>query len=70
MGFLRQTGDDRINLARYAYLLARMEPRDKSRREDYRKFSQNMYRWGLSVRDRRQLITAIYLMVYMERKGS
>ena len=68
--FLRQSEQDRINLARYAYLLARMEPREKSRREQYRKFSQDMYRWGLSAEDRRQLITAIYLMVYMERKGS
>lgn len=66
--FLRQSGSDRINLARYAYLLARMEPRDKQKRELYREFSQTMYRWGLSERDRKQIITAIYLFVYMERK--
>ena len=68
--FLRQSDQEKINLARYAYLLARMEPRDRSKRESYREFSRNMYRWGVSSVDRRQLITAIYLMVYMERKGS
>ena len=68
--FLRQSDQEKINLARYAYLLARMEPRDRSKRESYREFSRNMYRWGVSTADRRQLITAIYLMVYMERKGS
>ena len=68
--FLRQCRKDQINLARYAYLLARLEPRDRIKRESYQKFSRNMYRWGQSQEDRRQLITAIYLMVYMERKGS
>lgn len=66
---LRQAQVDRINLARYAYLLARMEPRDKSRQAHYRAFSQSMYRWALTQKDRQQLITAIYLFVYAERKA-
>lgn len=66
---LRQAQADRINLARYAYLLARMEPRDNSKREQYRSFSQAMYRWALNQQDRQQLITAIYLYVYGERKA-
>ena len=66
---LRQAQADRINLARYAYLLARMEPRDRSKREQYRIFSQAMYRWALNQQDRQQLITAIYLYVYAERKA-
>lgn len=66
---LRQAQEDRINLARYAYLLARMEPRDKAKREQYRIFSQAMYRWALNQQDRQQLITAIYLYVYAERKA-
>lgn len=65
--FLRQAQMDRINLVRYAYLLSRMEPRDKNRKESYRAFSQAMYRWALSEQDRRQLITAIYLHIYTER---
>lgn len=66
---LRQGQAERINLARYAYLLARMEPRDKARQAHYRAFSQSMYRWALTQRDRQQLITAIYLFVYAERKA-
>lgn len=66
--FLRQTKADKINLARYAYLLARMEPRERERRDDYRVFSKAMYSWALSAEDRRELITAIYLFVYMRRK--
>lgn len=66
---LRQAQNDRIHLARYAYLLARLEPREKFKQEQYRKFSQAMYRWALDKQDRRQLITAIYLYVYEERKA-
>ena len=65
---LRQAKTDKINLARYAYLLAKMEPRDRDRAESYRAFSRSMYRWALSPADRDQLITAIYLHIYMERK--
>lgn len=65
---LRQARTDRINLARYAYLLAKMEPREWEKKESYRVFSQSMYRWGLSGQDRRQLITAICLFVYKGRR--
>lgn len=67
---LRQAQRDKIYLARYAYLLARMEPREKRRQESYRAFSKSMYDWALSREDRRQLITAIYLYVYKERSYS
>ena len=68
--FLRQTSSDKINLARCAYLLARMEPRDRDevRKNAYRAFSRAVYHWARSEEDRRQLITAIYLFVYMRRK--
>lgn len=68
LDLLRQAQSDKINLARYAYQLAKMEPRERSRAESYRTFAQAMYRWALSPADRHQLITAIYLHVYMERK--
>lgn len=67
---LRQMQANQIHLARYAYLLAKMEPREKSRKESYRAFAQSMYGWALCPEDRRQLITAIYLFIYMERKGA
>lgn len=59
-----------IHLARYAYQLARMEPkRSDPRWELYRKFADEMYRWSWSREGREQLITAIYLYVYRGRKG-
>lgn len=67
---LRSAEANRIQLARYAYLLARMEPREKERQETYRRFSSAMYRWALSPKDRQQLITAIYLYVYTERTAN
>lgn len=65
---LRQAQQEKMNLARYAYLLARTEPKEKRRKDVYRKFADTMYAWGLSPEDRRQLITAIYLFVYSERR--
>ncbi len=67
---LRQAQEDKINLARYAYLLAKLEPKEKDKQERYRAFSGAMYRWALSAQDRRQLITAIYLYIYTERKAT
>lgn len=60
-----------INLARFAYLLARMEPRQRAKpaqQEAYRNFSKRMYQWYRRPEDRRQLITAIYLYVYQTRE--
>ena len=65
---LRQAQKDKMNLARLAYLLARMEPRERHKKESYRQFVDRMYGWGISAADRQQLITAIYLYVYTERK--
>lgn len=67
---LRGSEENRIQLARYAYLLVRMEPREKARQGTYRAFSTAMYRWALSQKDRQQLITAIYLYVYSERTAN
>ncbi|MCI6039909.1 MAG: type III-A CRISPR-associated protein Cas10/Csm1 [Clostridiales bacterium] len=67
---LRAAEGDKLNLARYAYLLARLQP---SRRSPsfalYERFSRQMYAWACSAEDRTQLITAIYLYVYMNRKA-
>ena len=67
---LRAAEGDKLNLARYAYLLARLQP---SRRSPsfalYERFSRQMYAWACSAEDRAQLITAIYLYVYMNRKA-
>ena len=61
----------RISIARYAYLLARLEPRsrDPEGQALYREFSRQMYQWILNPEDRRQLITAVYLMIYQRRSS-
>ncbi len=60
-----------INTARYVYLLSRMEPgenSDKETKEAYRQFAKKMYEWSKNPEDKRQLITAIYLYVYLCRE--
>ena len=71
LGFIRNVDKDRINLARYAYLLARMEPEKRDtpeRKELYQIFSQKMYKWIRNEEEKKQLITAIYLYVYLNRE--
>ncbi len=60
--------DDKINLARFAYVLARIEPQTEEKREAYHEFSKKMYQWVQSKNDCKQLVTAIYLYVYLNRK--
>lgn len=67
---LRDEGE-KINFARYVYLLSRMEPTGEenvTERERYRAFSKKMYEWSKAKEDRKELITAIYLYVYLNRK--
>lgn len=67
---LREAEHDRLNLARYAYLLARLQPSEGSAAfRLYERFSRQMYGWACQAQDRKQLITAIYLYVYMNRKA-
>ena len=67
---LRQAENDKLNLARYAYLLARLQPKRSSGSYAlYNEFSKQMYAWACSGTDRLQLVTAIYLYVYMNRKA-
>ena len=63
--------DNKINLARLAYTLARLEPKGKVSEEEskiYQKFKENVYKWMLSDKDTRQVITAIYIYSYLIRK--
>lgn len=62
---------DKINVARYVYLLSRMEPKDKTKVqeiENYNNFSQKLYSWISSEADRKQLTTAIYIYAYLHRE--
>jgi CRISPR-associated protein Csm1 len=62
--------EDRINLARLAYLLARREP-PKSAPElvqkTYSQFTKKLYQWALDAEDRRQVITALIIYTYLKR---
>lgn len=68
---VRRKEDEKINLARYVYLLARMEPKSHAREEEkvrYQEFSKKMYHWIKQEKDCRQLKTAISLYAYKIRQ--
>lgn len=70
LALLREAENDRINLARYAYVLARLAPKKSSPSyKTYEQFSHRMMDWAMDAKQRRQLITAIYINVYQHRKG-
>lgn len=70
---------ERLNIARFAYLLGRLRPEDESGGDPvkeqayeeklgiWRTFSDSLYKWILDAEDRRQLITAMHLYSYLHR---
>lgn len=62
---------NRLNIAKLAYLLARLKPDEKEKDEKklakYKKFSSTLYDWVQSSENRRQLVTAIYIYIYSVR---
>lgn len=66
---LLRNSDEKINIARYAYMLARLQPKDKDKayQEIYKEFSDNMYKWILNKNDKNSLIMAIMIYVYINR---
>ena len=55
---------------KYAYLLARLSPEKNAPDYPlYEQFSHSMMAWALDAVQRHQLITAIYIYVYQNRKG-
>lgn len=68
--FYVRNSDEKINIARYAYLLSRMEPSDERGKEEkakYKELSQKLYKWIQSPKDKKELITAIYIYAYLVR---
>lgn len=63
--YLLRENEKKINLARFAYVLGK---RKTASREADQLFNATMYTWYLNDEDRRQLITAIYLYIYLNRK--
>lgn len=63
---------EQINLARFAYVLARMKPKQEDRRrtEHYDVVRTQLYEWFKTHEDRDELLTALRLQVYrMREKG-
>lgn len=69
---IRGMEDDKINLARLAYTLARLEEALKKDKEagqikEINFFSSTIYKWIGCEKDRKEFIAAIYLYVYLIR---
>jgi CRISPR-associated protein Csm1 len=67
--FFLERSNENINIARYAYLLARQAP-DKSSKafQLYNVFAANMMKWVREDKDRKELITALRIYLYLQRK--
>ena len=70
---LEQNLDEPIRIARAAYLLARMSPQksgknDAAKQKAYQEFSANMLNWIKNSADRKQLLTAMRLFIYLNRE--
>ena len=74
---VRKRKGDKINIARFAYLLGRMEPKVQrgekkeeieEKRDLHREFSRKMYEWIRVEKDAKELEMAIYLYVYTKRE--
>lgn len=65
--------NDKLNIARFAYLLARLRPSGDNAAADmsekYNIFSKALYKWIQDAEERRRLITAIYIYIYMHRES-
>lgn len=69
---IEEAEKDKVNIARFAYTLGRMQPGDKKNlvlQQCYEEFSQQMYKWYINVTDRKQLFTAIDLLIYYRRES-
>lgn len=69
---IEEAEKDQVNIARFAYTLGRMQPGDKKNlvlQQCYEEFSQQMYKWYINVTDRKQLFTAIDLLIYYRRES-
>lgn len=61
------TSPNTIDLARFAYMLARMEPQEREKMPCYVEIRKTLYCWFKSKADRQQVVTAIQLIIYSLR---
>ena len=70
MDLIQLADEDKLNIARFAYVLARMQPKqdkDEQKRKIYENFVSKMYQWINNNEDKKQLATALNLLVYYLR---
>lgn len=68
---LENADKDAVNIARFAYVMARLQPEQKQNSEKiacYNEFSQQMYQWYTKAQDRKELYTALNLLIYYLRE--
>jgi CRISPR-associated protein Csm1 len=61
----------KLNIARLAYMLSRLAPEKNAPaeyKELYDEFSRKLYEWSSNSNDRREIIMAIYIYAYLQRK--
>ena len=67
--FEDEKDSDAINMARFAYVLARLSPDEKSAsKKAYEKIRQQFYEWYKNKEDRKELYTAFTFVVYSLRE--
>ena len=70
MDLIQLADEDKLNIVRFAYVLARMQPKqdkDEQKRKVYEDFVSKMYQWINNNEDKKQLATALNLLVYYLR---
>ena len=70
MDLIQLADEDKLNIARFAYVLARMQPKqdkDEQKRKVYEDFVSKMYQSINNNEDKKQLATALNLLVYYLR---
>lgn len=68
MELIQLADEDKLNIARFAYVLARMQPKDNKLNGVYEDFIKKIYRWINNNEDKKQLATALNLLVYYLRE--
>ena len=58
--------DNRLDIARFAYILGRIDCTDKNK-DNFNKFRKNLLLWLKNKEDAKQLLTAINILIYQER---
>ncbi|EGQ79703.1 hypothetical protein HMPREF9094_1273 [Fusobacterium animalis ATCC 51191] len=62
----RLTKNNRLDIARFAYILGRIDCTDKNK-DNFNKFRKNLLLWLKNKEDAKQLLTAINIIIYQER---